>query len=93
MSERALLLGGILVLVAGENGSRRLSQALGVLNSFFFGPVFFLVLVYVLVGDDQRTCIFISHTHMMEGAIFICQSGARVIFENSALAIWLHCML
>lgn len=36
MSERALLLGGILVLVAGENGGRQLSQALGVLNSFFF---------------------------------------------------------
>lgn len=50
MSERALLLGGILVLVAGENGSRQLSQALGVLNSFFFfcGPVFFRVLVEVL---------------------------------------------
>lgn len=65
MSERALLLGGILVLVAGENGSRQLSQALGVLNSFF-GSVFSLLLVDVPVGDDQRTCIFIPYTHLMK---------------------------
>lgn len=39
MSERALLLGGILVLVAGENGSCQLSQALGFLNFFFFSLV------------------------------------------------------
>lgn len=48
MSERALLLGGILVLVAGENGSRQLSQALGVLNSFFFfsGHIFLCFLMF-----------------------------------------------
>lgn len=47
MSERALLLGGILVLVAGENGSCQLSQALGVLNSFFFsGHIFLCFLMF-----------------------------------------------
>lgn len=74
MSERALLLGGILVLVAGENGSCQLSQALGVLNSFFFGHVFSLLPVDVFVEDDQRTYIFIPHPS--DEAIFICQSGA-----------------
>lgn len=64
MSERALLLGGILVLVAGENGSCQLSQALGFLNSFFFLWSYLLVLLGVLVGDGQQTCYFIPHTHM-----------------------------
>lgn len=45
MSERALRLGGILVLVAGENGGRQLSQALGVLNFFLIMSSSFCLLM------------------------------------------------
>lgn len=54
------------MLVAGENGSRQLSQALGVLNYFFFLWSYLLVLLDVLVKDGQQACYFIPHTHLMK---------------------------